>query len=135
LPAVLGDVMTAKHDFAKPREIVAGSHRHEAASKRLTMTEDDALEWGAFVLRCMAATVIAFFLSSALGLPRPLWACVFALIVSQESVAASVSAIGGRGLGTVIGAVVTILVDGFLSQFGLEIIWRIIPTVAVCALF
>ena len=99
------------------------------------MTAHKPVEWALFVLRCTMATAIAYFLSTNLGLPRPLWACIFALIVSQESVAAGLSVIGGRVIGTSIGAVVTVAVNAALVRFGVEIIWQVIVAVAICAIF
>jgi uncharacterized membrane protein YccC len=89
----------------------------------------------AFVLRCAAAAAIAFFLANALRLPHPLWTCIFALIASQGGAAATFAAIGGRVVGTIIGALVTIAVDAALQPLGLDVPWRMILAVAICAIF
>ncbi len=88
-----------------------------------------------FVVRCTAAAVIAYFLTMAVGLPHPLWACVFALVVSQDNVAASFKMIGRRVLGTVIGAVVAVVVGSGLNRFGLDAVWQMGLAVAICAIF
>ena len=100
-----------------------------------TMTTNDRVGLALFVLRCMAAAVIAYFLTAAAGLPHPLWACIFALIVSQDDIAASLKTIGGRVLGTIIGVVVAVAVSAGLKPFGLDTVWQMALAVAICAIF
>jgi uncharacterized membrane protein YgaE (UPF0421/DUF939 family) len=99
------------------------------------MTTGDSVGLVVFVMRCMAAAVIAYFLTIALGLPHPLWACIFALVVSQDDIAASVKTIGGRVLGTIIGVVVAVAVSLGVNRFGLDTVWQMALAVAICAVF
>jgi uncharacterized membrane protein YgaE (UPF0421/DUF939 family) len=88
-----------------------------------------------FVLRCAAAVTAAYLLASAVGFPHPLWACIFALVGSQDSVTAIFMTIGGRVAGTIIGVLVAVAVGSVMSQFGLDIAWNIALSVAICAIF
>jgi uncharacterized membrane protein YccC len=56
-----------------------------------------------FVLRCTAAVTAVYLLASAIGFPHPLWACIFALVGSQDNMTAIFMTIGGRVAGTIIG--------------------------------
>ena len=57
--------------------------------------EDKSVGLVASVLGCTAAAAIAYGLASVVGLPHPLWACIFALIASQGSLANPLSAWAG----------------------------------------
>jgi uncharacterized membrane protein YgaE (UPF0421/DUF939 family) len=94
-----------------------------------------ALDLMAFVLRCTATAAIAFFVASALPLQHPLWACIFAIIASQGGAAASLKTIGGRVIGTIVGALVTVAVDAALPRSGLDVPWGMIAAVAIGAIF
>jgi uncharacterized membrane protein YgaE (UPF0421/DUF939 family) len=87
----------------------------------------------AFVLRCTMAVTAAYFLAGAAGFPHPLWACIFALVGSQDSVTAIVTTIAGRVTGTIIGVMIAIAVGVVMSQFGLGMVWKIALSVALCA--
>lgn len=87
----------------------------------------------AFVLRCVAAVTAAYFLAGAVGLPHPLWACIFALVGSQDSMTAIFTTVGGRVAGTVIGVMVAVAVGAALSLSGLGMTWKIALAVAICA--
>jgi uncharacterized membrane protein YgaE (UPF0421/DUF939 family) len=89
----------------------------------------------AFVLRCTAAAAIAFFLASAVRLAHPLWACIFAIIASQGGAAAALGTIGGRVIGTIVGALVTVAVDAAVGWLGLDVPWGMFAAVAVGAMF
>ncbi len=99
------------------------------------MTTSDSLGLAVFVMRCMAAAVIAYFLAAAFQLPHPLWTCIFALVVSQDDIAASLKTIGGRVLGTIIGVAVAVAVSAGVKPFGLDAVWQMALAVAICAIF
>jgi len=88
-----------------------------------------------FVLRCTVAVTAAYFLAGAVGLPHPLWVCIFALIGSQDSATAIFTTIGGRVAGTIIGVLVAVAVGAVMSQFGFDTAWKIALSVAICAIF
>jgi uncharacterized membrane protein YgaE (UPF0421/DUF939 family) len=89
----------------------------------------------AFVLRCTAAATLAYLSASAIGLPHPLWACIFALIASQDKIAATFTTIGGRAIGTIIGVIVVVAVGTVMNRFGLDMILQMAVAVAICAVF
>ena len=99
------------------------------------MTKDKIIGLTAFVLRCTAAAVIAYLLARAVGLPHPLWACIFALIASQDKIAATFKTIGGRVIGTIIGVIVTIAVGTAMNRFGFDMVVQIAVAVAICSVF
>ncbi len=99
------------------------------------MTGDKAVGLIAYVLRCTAAAAIAYLLASAAGMRHPLWACIFALIASQDSVATALTTIAGRVTGTIIGVVVAVAVNAATSRFGLDGAWQMVVAVAICAIF
>ncbi|THD71252.1 FUSC family protein [Phenylobacterium sp.] len=89
----------------------------------------------AFVVRCVAAALLAYLLASAVGLSHPLWACIFALITSQDSLSTPVlKTVGGRVIGTVVGVVVAIAVGLAASRFGLAMVPQLAMAVTICAL-
>lgn len=57
-----------------------------------------------FVVRCAVSAVAAYAAAGRLGLPQPVWAPVSALIVAQDSLAASITLLKGRLIGTLLGA-------------------------------
>jgi uncharacterized membrane protein YccC len=99
-------------------------------SRRRYWSLRDSLKWASltdairsdseavlFSLKCFAAAVLALYVSSRIGLTRPFWALGTVYFVSQPLSGMS----GGRGLyrflGTVIGAVVTVLmVPTFVNE-------------------
>ena len=84
--------------------VTAVSHtRSPVASKRTRAL--------AYVVRCSGSATVAYELTSLLGLPEGLWAAMSALIVSQEQLHETRSALTGRILGTLVGMAVTIAVS------------------------
>ena len=70
----------------------------------------------AFVARCSGAASVAYKAAMALGFPEAVWAVMSALIVSQERLHETRSSLTGRILGTLLGIVVTSLVNSAASQ-------------------
>jgi uncharacterized membrane protein YgaE (UPF0421/DUF939 family) len=100
------------------------------------MTTEKIIGLAAFTLRCTAAAVIAYLLARAVGVPHPLWACIFALTAaSQDKIAATFKALGGRMIGTIIGVVVAIAVGISLKRFELDMAVQIAVAVAICSVF
>jgi uncharacterized membrane protein YgaE (UPF0421/DUF939 family) len=97
------------------------------------VTTEKIMGLAAFVLRCTAAAILAYFLAGALGLPHPLWACIFALIASQGQTATTWTTIGGRVVGTIFGVIVAIAVGTVLKGAGLVV--QTAVAVAICAVF
>jgi uncharacterized membrane protein YgaE (UPF0421/DUF939 family) len=95
--------------------------------------EDKSVGLVASVLGCTAAAAIAYGLASVVGLPHPLWACIFALIASQGSLANPLSAMGGRVVGTILGVAVTIAVNAAISRWAIDFAWQMLVDVAICA--
>jgi uncharacterized membrane protein YgaE (UPF0421/DUF939 family) len=99
------------------------------------MTGQDAAGLLAFVIRCTGAGILAYLLAGAVGLPYPLWACIFALISSTVALAATFKAIGGRVVGTVIGVIVAVAVGLVAARYSLGTVWQIAIAVPICAVF
>jgi uncharacterized membrane protein YgaE (UPF0421/DUF939 family) len=99
------------------------------------MAADNTVRLVVFVLRCTAAATMAYLSASAIGLPHPLWTCIFALVGSQDSESAIVTAIGGRVAGTIIGVTVAVAAGAAAHEFGLGLTWQIAIAVAICAMF
>ncbi len=97
------------------------------------MTREKAAGLIASVVCCTAAAAVAYYLASAVRLQHPIWACVFALIASQGSLATALSTMGGRVIGTMIGVVVAVAVNAAMSRFAVDIASQMIVDVAVCA--
>jgi uncharacterized membrane protein YccC len=92
-----------------------------------------AAERGRFVIRCSAAASFAYGLATLVGLQHPVWAPISALIVSQESVTATIASVHGRFVGTLIGAAVALLVNSVGRMIGLPLVLQIAIGVALCA--
>jgi uncharacterized membrane protein YccC len=88
---------------------------------------------GRFVIRCATAASLAYGLATLAGLQHPVWAPVSALIVSQESVTATIASIHGRFVGTFIGIAVALLVNSVGRMVGLPLALQIGLGVALCA--
>jgi hypothetical protein len=86
-----------------------------------------------YVLRCTLAASLAYVLSVKLRLPNDVWAPISALIVSQESLAATHSSVIGRLIGTIIGAMVALVVEELGARIGAPLLLQIAIAVAVCA--
>jgi uncharacterized membrane protein YccC len=98
------------------------------------MTEGKTIALGVFVARCTAAATIAYLSARAVGLPHPLWTCIFALVGSQDDEKKIFSIIGGRVGGTIIGVIVAIAVSAVTHQLKLDLVWQIAIAVAICAM-
>lgn len=92
-----------------------------------------AADRSCFVIRCAAAASLAYELARLVGLQHPVWAPVSALIVSQESVAATLDSIQGRFAGTFIGLVIALLVNAVGRWLGIPLVLQIGAAVAICA--
>lgn len=89
----------------------------------------------AFATRCAASATLSYLLAAGIGLPHPVWASMSSLVVSQERLDATRDSITGRVIGTIFGAVVTILVSEVATQVGIGIAPQIAAAVGLCALF
>ena len=88
-----------------------------------------------FVVRCTCAATLSYLLASAAGLPHPLWACISALVVSQDSVAATLETISGRVIGTVVGITIGVAVSTTVGRFAPGQAVQIAIAIAICAIF
>ena len=103
---------------------------------RAIVTLKTVAELATFVVRCVAAVLLAYLLAGAAQLQHPLWACIFALITSQDSVSAPfVKTVGGRVIGTIIGAIVGVAVGVAATRIGLATVLQLAIAVLICALF
>jgi uncharacterized membrane protein YccC len=98
------------------------------------MKENKMVGLVTFVARCTAAATIAYLSARAVGLPHPLWTCIFALVGSQDDEKKIFSIIGGRIGGTIIGVIVAIAVGAVTHQLKLDLVWQISIAVAICAM-
>lgn len=104
-------------------------------------SSDGALTQGAicaadrsrFVIRCATAASLAYELARLVGLQHPVWAPISALIVSQESVTATLDSIHGRFVGTFIGLAVALLVNSVGRKLGIPLVLQMGIGVALCA--
>jgi uncharacterized membrane protein YccC len=88
----------------------------------------------AFVLRCSAAATFSYMLASAIGLPHPVWAAMSGIIVSQEKLTETRSAMAWRLIGTVIGIVVAVAVGSLTAPLGADVAIQIALAVGLCAI-
>jgi uncharacterized membrane protein YccC len=86
-----------------------------------------------FVIRCATAASLAYELARLVGLQHPVWAPISALIVSQESVTATLDSIHGRFVGTFIGLAIALLVNSVGRRIGIPLGLQIGTGVALCA--
>ena len=96
---------------------------------------EKAVDLAAYVVGCTAGAAIAYFLAGAVGLPHPLWACIFALIASQGSLETALPAMRGRLIGTGIGVLVAIAVNEATRRHALDAASQMLIDVAICAVF
>ena len=87
----------------------------------------------AFVLRCAVAANLSYGLSFKVGLASPAWASISAIIVSQEKLGQTGSALAWRFAGTVVGIVVAIAMDSLTRTFHVDVAVQMGLAVAVCA--
>jgi len=100
-----------------------------------SMAKTGAAELLGFVVRCSVAGILAYLLAAAVGLPHPLWACIFALISSTIALTATVQAIGGRVVGTVVGIVVAVAVGLIAARCGMGVTAQLAVALPICAVF
>lgn len=93
-------------------------------------------DWQAalFVIRCAGAAAIAFEMAAALGLAEASWAAISAIIVSQDQLHDTISSLGGRILGTMLGIAVTLAVHVAIGGYTSSIILEMGVSVAISAL-
>ncbi|WP_107341360.1 FUSC family protein [Agrobacterium pusense] len=65
----------------------------------------------AFVLRCSAAATLSYALASSCGLVHPVWASISGIIVSQDTLDQTKSAVLWRFVGTLVRIVVAVAVN------------------------
>jgi uncharacterized membrane protein YccC len=106
------------------------TERFAEAVKRLYTS---AIQPGRFVLRCSTAASLAYGLAMLVGVQHSVWVPISALVVSQESVGATLDSIRTYSVGTIIGVVVALSVDYFGRMIGLPLALQISISVAVCA--
>ena len=106
------------------------TERFAEAVKRL---HTSAIQPSRFVLRCSTAASLAYGLATLVGLQNSVWVPISALIVSQESVGATLDSIRARSVGTMIGVVVAVSVEFFGRMTGLPLMLQIALGVGVCA--
>jgi uncharacterized membrane protein YgaE (UPF0421/DUF939 family) len=99
------------------------------------MPKEKIISLVAFVLRCTAAAVIAYLLARAVGLSHPLWACIFALVSSQDKITANFATLCGRVIGTIIGVIVAVAINILMSHFGFDVTAQMALAVTICAVF
>ena len=86
-----------------------------------------------FVVRCALVASLAFVVAEHIGLPQPVWAPISALVVTQESVTATLSSILGRFFGTLLGVSVALLVHRAGTGANISLVSQIALSVAICA--
>lgn len=87
----------------------------------------------AFVLRCSGAATLAFALASALGLDHPIWASISAVIVSQEKLDQTESAVLWRFAGTVVGIAGALVAASLIAPLGAGLALQTGLSVGLCA--
>lgn len=87
----------------------------------------------AYVLRCSGAATVAYALASALGLVHPVWASISGVIVSQEKLDQTRSAVFTRFAGTITGIIVAVIAGSLLALLGQETAVQTGVSVAICA--
>lgn len=88
-----------------------------------------------FALRCTLASCIAYAIADYLWPQLPLWAPVSALSVSQHQWRQTELFVSGLSLGTLVGAVIAVLVSLVGSLIGIPMIAQVGIAVAVAAVF
>ena len=98
------------------------------------MTRTELVRHVAFVARCSGSATLAYMLAGALGVPHPVWAAMTAiLVVSQESLGETRTAVAWRVAGTIIGIWVAIIVVAAAPLVGAGPTAEIAVSVAICA--
>ncbi len=88
----------------------------------------------AFVVRCTVAATAAYMLANAMGMDRPGWASVSALIVSQEGLRETAWASIWRVVGTLLGVLSAMFATRLLQDTGTPIGIELGLAVAICAI-
>jgi uncharacterized membrane protein YccC len=88
-----------------------------------------------FALRCTLASCIAYAIADYLWPQLPLWAPVSALSVSQHRWRQTEQFVSGLSMGTLVGAVIAVLVSLIGYFFGLLMIAQVGIAVAIAAVF
>jgi uncharacterized membrane protein YccC len=99
------------------------------------MKTDRFVYIAAFVLRCSGSATLGYVLAQWVGLPYPLWTSISAVVVSQERLAETKSAVLHRILGTTLGVCSAIILHGLSGPLGLDMAVQIALSVALCACF
>jgi uncharacterized membrane protein YccC len=86
-----------------------------------------------FVVRCALVASLAYVVAEHIGLPQPVWAPISALVVTQESVTATLSSMLGRFFGTLLGVSVALLVHRVGTGANISLVSQIALSVAICA--
>ncbi len=87
-----------------------------------------------FVVRCAASATLAWYAAVLLQSPHPVWASMSALIVSQETVHATRASVLGRVAGTLIGALVALVVNVAGDHWQLAVPLQLAVAVGICAI-
>lgn len=87
----------------------------------------------AFVLRCSGAATLAYALAAALGLQHPVWASITGVIVSQDNLDQTRSAVIWRFAGTVVGIAVAVIAGSLIAVAGWGTAAQTGISVALCA--
>lgn len=86
-----------------------------------------------FAVRCAASAALACLLSDLMNLDHTVWASMSALIVSQEKLKATHTHVAGRITGTVIGALVALIIHRLFALAGVPVSIQLAVAVAICA--
>lgn len=98
------------------------------------MTGAELVGHAAFVVRCSGSATLAYLLASALDVPHPAWAAMTAVVVVvQDNLAETRSAVLWRVVGTILGIVVAVAVVTASPLVGAGQAMEIAMAVAICA--
>jgi uncharacterized membrane protein YgaE (UPF0421/DUF939 family) len=67
------------------------------------------------------------------GLDFPIWAPISALVVSQETLSATMASVPGRCTGTLLGVVIALLANAVAGWLGVPLMVEVIAAIALCA--
>lgn len=86
-----------------------------------------------FVLRCTLTAGSSYLLAEWLGLSYPIWASISSVVVAQDRLGDTNSAVIWRFAGTVVGVIVAVLTGMFLLSFTTSLLIDIVCCVSICA--
>ena len=89
---------------------------------------------GRFALRCAGSAALAYLLASTMGLPRPIWATVSALVVCQDTFQATRGSVYGRIGGTLLGALLALGTEWAGDRLGIPVTAQIAIMVGLAGL-